>query len=323
MLNSIKLALKGAAMGVAEVIPGVSGGTIAFITGIYERLIESIKSVDAQFLKYLGTGKLKRAWSHVDGPFLLTLVSGMAIGIVAGVFGVSNLMENHPEELWGFFFGLILASALYIGNQVGGWNASKILYFALGAALAYGITIISPVEGSSNPLYVFMCGVIAISALILPGVSGSFMLLLLGIYTVVIGTVKHFITTLDVSDLVIIGSFAAGCVVGLATFSRVLSWLFRNYHNETLALLTGVMIGSLNKIWPWRLPNKWMLEDGTITTTEPSAEEVKVLAEENVLPAEYTLADPNTAVVVTCMIIGFLIVFLFDRFLGENPEQNP
>lgn len=320
MLDSIKLAFKGAAMGVAEVIPGVSGGTIAFITGIYERLIEAIKSVDGEFLKMVTSGKVKSAWTHVDGPFLLVLVAGMAVGIVAGVFGVSNLMENHPEELWGFFFGLILASALYIGNQVGGWSPAKILYFALGAALAYGITIISPVEGSSNPLYVFMCGVIAISALILPGVSGSFMLLLLGIYTVVIGTVKHFLTTFDISDLVIIGAFAAGCVVGLATFSRVLSWLFKNYHNETLALLTGVMIGSLNKIWPWRIPNKWMLDDGSITTKNPMSEEVKILAEENVLPSDYTLADPNTAMVITCMVVGFVVVFLFDRILGEKPD---
>ena len=320
MLESIKLALKGAAMGVAEVIPGVSGGTIAFITGIYERLIESIKAVDGKFLKLLFSGKVKGAWDHIDGQFLLFLVGGMAIGIVAGVLGVSNLMENHPEELWGFFFGLILASALYIGNQVGGWSASKVLYFALGAALAYGITIISPVEGSSSPLYIFVCGVIAISALILPGVSGSFMLLLLGAYTVVIGTVKHFITTFDMGDLVIIGAFAAGCVLGLATFSRVLSWLFKNYHDETLALLTGVMIGSLNKIWPWRIPTQWMLDDGTITDVLPSTDDVKILAEENVLPGDYTLTDPNTAIVVTCMIVGFIVVFVFDRVLGEKPD---
>ena len=190
--------------------------------------------------------------------------------------------------------------------------------FALGAAVAYGITLISPVEGSTNPLYILLCGVIAISALMLPGVSGSFMLLLLGAYAVVIGTVKHFITTFDMSDLMIICAFAVGCVIGLATFSRVLSWLFRNHHDNTLAFLTGIMIGSLNKIWPWRIPTKWMSKEGAILESEVVGEDLKVLAEENVMPNAYYLADPNTAVVVVCTVVGFALVFLFDRMLGDR-----
>lgn len=318
MVGSVKLALKGMAMGIAEVIPGVSGGTIAFITGIYERLIDAIKSVDVKFFKLLFALDIKGAWRHVDGGFLFVLALGMGVGLIGGVFGVSHLMAEYPEELWGFFFGLILASALYIGRQVKQWQGVSVALVLVGVVLAYGITIISPVEGSTNLGYVFVCGVIAISALILPGISGSFMLLLLGMYSVVIPTVKHFLTTFDPGDLLLIGTFAIGCIVGLATFSRVLSWLFHSYHDQTLAFLTGVMLGSLNKIWPWRIPTKWMQDDGTIIQTEIVGADLKILAEANVLPKAYYIAEPNTLIVVLCAIAGFAIVFAFDKLLGED-----
>ena len=306
------------AMGIAEVIPGVSGGTIAFITGIYERLIDAIKSVDVKFFKLVFSLDFKGAWRHIDGGFLFVLALGMGIGLIGGVFGVSHLMVEYPEELWGFFFGLILASALYIGRQVKHWKGVSVALVLVGIVLAYGITIISPVEGSTNLGYVFICGVIAISALILPGISGSFMLLLLGMYSVVIPTVKHFLTTFDTGDLLLIGTFAIGCIVGLATFSRVLSWLFHSYHDQTLAFLTGVMLGSLNKIWPWRIPTQWMQDDGTIIDTEIVNADLKVLTEQNVLPNAYYIAEPNTLIVVLCAIAGFAIVFVFDKLLGED-----
>ena len=319
MQAQIKLALKGMAMGIAEVIPGVSGGTIAFITGIYERLINAIKSVDGTFFKLLFSGKFKEMWEHIDGWFLTFLVAGMAAGIITGVFGVTHLMDNYPEELWGFFFGLILASAIYIGKQVPSWSMDKFVLLAVGGILAYLITIIAPAEGTTNLLYVFFSGVIAISALILPGISGSFILLLMGMYTVVVPSVKD-VLSMDFSAFDIVAVFAVGCLLGLASFSRVLSWLFKNHHDRTLAFLTGIMLGSLNKIWPWRNPTKWVTEEGEIVTDPSGFEDLKVLAEQNVLPANYLEAPPNTMIVILCAVVGFAIVFALDRALGSQDQ---
>jgi len=306
-------------MGIAEVIPGVSGGTIAFVTGIYERLIDAIKSLDIEFIRYVLKFKIAKAWAHVDGTFLGFLMVGMITGIAVGVFGVSHLMESYPEELWGFFFGLILASALYIARRVSNWRWDKIALLIFGAALAFAITVLNPSPGNTNLFYVFICGTIAISALILPGISGSFILLLMGMYTVIIPTVKHFLSTLDPGDLGLLSVFALGCITGLAVFSRFLSWLFHNYHDKTLAWLTGVMLGSLNKIWPWRNPVKWMDEEGNISEhVVGNQEDLRVVVEQNVLPAHYTLDDPNTIVVIGCVIVGFLTVFLLDRALGTE-----
>ena len=317
------LVLTGMAMGIAEVIPGVSGGTIAFIAGIYERLINAIKSLDARLLGFLARFKLKAAFEHLDGFFLLFLIAGMLGGIVIGIFGVSNLMENHPEELWGFFFGLILASAWYVGKRVGKWNATTIALFIVGAVGAFMITKLSPATGSENLAYVFLCGMIAISALILPGISGSFMLLLLGMYTVIIPTLKEFLTTFDLSLLVIIGVFALGCLTGLISVARILSWLFHHKKDMTLATLTGIMLGSLNKIWPWRNPVKWLDESGAIVETDPGQVDAKILMEHNVLPSGYTVDDPNTLIVIVCIVAGFLLVLALDRFTvePEDPDQ--
>jgi putative membrane protein len=317
MFNNIKLALKGMLMGIAEVIPGVSGGTIAFITGIYERLIDAIRSVDLQFAGHIGKGRLRTAWGHIDGNFLAVLLIGMAIGVVTGVFGVTHLMDNYPEELWGFFFGLIVASAIYIGRRVQHWSWDKIILLLLGGVFSYGITVLSPAVGSQSLIYVFASGLIAISALILPGISGSFILLLLGMYTVVIPSVKQLLT-LQFDALPIVLAFGIGCIIGVMSFSRVLSWLFHNFHNRTLAFLTGVMIGSLNKIWPWRNPEQWLSESGEIIASSEIVEDAKLLVEHNVAPANYTLADPNTLVVVICAIVGFTIVFATDSLLGES-----
>jgi putative membrane protein len=316
MYRHIKLALKGMLMGIAEVIPGVSGGTIAFITGIYERLIDAIRSVDLEFVRSVGRLRLRQAWSHIDGNFLIVLFLGMAIGIITGVFGVTHLMDNYPEELWGFFFGLIVASAIYIGRKVPAWKLDKVILLVVGAAFSYGITVLSPAEGSESLIYVFASGLIAISALILPGISGSFILLLLGMYTIVIPSVKQ-VLSFEFGAFPVVLVFALGCVLGLLTFSRVLSWLFHNYHDRTLAFLTGIMIGSLNKIWPWRNPEKWLSESGEVIMSGEIIAEAKLLVEQNVLPADYTLAEPNTLVVILCSIVGFVIVFATDRLLGE------
>ena len=319
----ILLAIKGMAMGMAEVVPGVSGGTIAFITGIYETLINTIKSFDAEAIKLLFTGKIKSLWSHVNGPFILFLLAGMVGGVIIGVLVISNLMETQPEILWAFFFGLILASAWYIAKQVKQWSVSVILLLILGVAFAFWITQITPAEASINPLYVFVCGMIAISALILPGISGSFIMLLMGMYTVIIPLVKQLIKEQDFAVLGTLSVFGIGCIVGLVLFSRVLSWMFKHYENQTLGLLTGFMVGSLAKIWPWRNPILWVNDSGEFFDQNgvgalQSIEDLRVITEENVLPGAYTAGEPQTAAVVIAAIFGLVLVLLLDRFSSQS-----
>lgn len=304
-------------MGIAEVIPGVSGGTIAFITGIYERLLNAIKGVGPGLIKEFQTNGFNGLWKAVDGGFLVNLLIGMAIGIVIGVFGVSHLLENYPPVIWAFFFGLIIASAIYIARQIDAWNWKTILGLIIGAVVAYGITVLTPAQGSTSLLFVFFCGMIAISALILPGVSGSFILLMLGMYTYIISdTLKPALKTFATDKLLTMGVFALGCLVGLMTISRVLSWTFKHYRSVTLSVLTGFIIGSLNKIWPWRNPIEWLRDvDGKIIMEEGIPK--KILLEENVLPASFD-GEAYTLWVIVFAILGFAVVFLMERFGSDE-----
>jgi putative membrane protein len=296
--------LKGMAMGIAEVIPGVSGGTIAFITGIYETLIESIKSIlGPEIFRALKRGGFKEAWKTINGGFLLFLFLGMALGFVAGVFGVASLLESYPVLVWAFFFGLIIASAVYIGRQVGKWGLVEIIGLMLAVALAYWITIATPAQGTDALWMVFVAGAIAISALILPGISGSFILLLMGMYTVIFPKIKDALSTLSMDSLFVVFVFGLGCLFGLATFARLLSWTFKKYHNTTLAVLTGFMIGSLNKIWPWR---------NVLETRIDSSGEVVPFLEKSVLPAQFE-GNPYVLMAIVMMVIGILVVFLLER----------
>lgn len=312
--TKLALLLKGMAMGVAEVIPGVSGGTIAFITGIYEELIHTIKNIlGTSLIGAWKEGGLRGSWAHANGNFLVFLLSGMAVGVVAGVFGVSHLLENYPEMLWAFFFGLIVASAVYIARQVGSWGPSEIISLVAGTIVAYFITIATPAQGNPALWFVFISGAIAISALILPGISGSFILLLMGMYTFIIPSVKEALQTFSGESLTILLVFGAGCLLGLGTFSRVLSWTFRHYHNPTLAVLTGFMLGSLNKIWPWR---------NVVSTRIDSKGEVVPFMEKSVLPGQYA-GDPHLWGVILLMIIGFSVVFLIERMGRQVPQLDP
>ncbi len=313
---TIGLVLKGMAMGMAEVIPGVSGGTIAFITGIYERLLETIKHIlGPEVWRTLGREGLAGAWSKANGAFLLTLLGGMVFGIVVGVFGITHLLENYPIQLWAFFFGLIIASAIYIGRQVGVWKATEVVGLVVGTLVAYIITIASPSEGSTHLGLVFVSGMIAISALILPGISGSFILLLMGMYTIIIPTIKDALKTLAPESLVVLGVFGAGCLLGLATFSRVLSWTFKHYHNLTLAVLTGFMLGSLNKIWPWRKAVLGLTEEGEMVELQPGMVVDKVIKEVNLMPGQYAaeVGPSFLAGALICMVAGLAIVLALDR----------
>lgn len=311
---SLFLALKGAAMGLAETVPGVSGGTIAFITGIYERLLASISSFGPVALNAWREEGFAGFWRAVDGNFLVFLFSGMLIGIIGGVFGLSYLLANFPLQVWGFFFGLIAASAIYVGKQVSEWSLPTIAILVLAALLAYWVTVATPAAGSESLAYVFLCGIIAISALMLPGLSGSFMLLLLGMYQFILhDTLKEgILENHDMSAVLTLGVFGMGCLVGVLTFARVLSWLFNHHRNWTMAGLTGFMIGSLNKVWPWQ---------EVLSTRLDSKGAEKVLFSKSVLPGRFSELSDNflygneTALVAVliAMLAGFALIFVIER----------
>jgi len=318
---SLSLALKGMAMGIAEIIPGVSGGTIAFITGIYEKLINTIKAFGPEAIQGFKNDGIKGFYNAINGTFLINLMVGMLFGVLIGVFGITYLLDTYPEPLWGAFFGLIIASAIVIGRQIKNWDFQKIIAFIIGIVIAYGITILSPAEGSLNPFYIFISGMLAISALLLPGISGSFILLLMGMYTIIIPTLKHFLKTFDAASFFIIAIFASGCLVGLAGFSRVLSWLFKKYKDISLALLTGFLIGALNKVWPWRNVSEIMIKDtgervSVLDYTNFSKidpETIKIISETNVWFSDYEMSNPYVISTILCTFAAFVAVLWLDN----------
>lgn len=289
------LFLKGVAMGIAEVIPGVSGGTIAFITGIYRALIESIKSVNLTALSVFKSGGLKAGWRHINGTFLLILFSGMGVSILTLARVVKYLLEHHKIFIWSFFFGLIAASVIFVAGQVRRWKLSAILSIGTGIAAALVITGMTPAEAAATPLYTFFSGCIAICAWVLPGISGSFILLLLGMYGHIMDAIKDF-------SLSTIGVFGAGCCVGIMLFSRLLSWLYEKHKDITLAFLTGFMAGSLPIVWPWK-----EIEGNVITR--------------RLLPWAYEQATGNPPLTWTAVIaaaLGLFSVLLLERLSGKE-----
>ena len=247
----IIISLKGMAMGAADVVPGVSGGTIAFISGIYEELLNSISSFNLSLFSVLKNEGFKKVWKMVNGRFLLALFIGICISVLSLAKLIENLLENHPILIWSFFFGLVLASIIYIAKQIKIWNIKSYLYLIFGLIFAYYITTLNPViSQNSSPWFLFLAGMIAICAMILPGISGSFILVLLGAY-------KPILNAINKKDFFSVVIFMAGAILGLLTFSRVLKWLFSKYKNYTLALLIGFIAGSLNKIWPWKETISW------------------------------------------------------------------
>ena len=240
------LVLKGMAMGAANVVPGVSGGTIALITGIFEELIEAIKSFDTKALRLLKDGKFKELADHIHLYFLLSVFGGIGLSIItfAKLFGY--LFDNYPVYLWSFFFGLILASVFYVGKTVRKINFSSLAFFIAGTALAMAITLFNPATQNDAWWYLLLCGVVAMISMILPGLSGSFVLILMGNYQLVmIDAVNHL-------DIMVLLPVAVGAGVGLLAFSHLLSWIFKNYHDPTLSVLTGFILGSLSTLWPWK-----------------------------------------------------------------------
>ncbi len=307
-------------MGMAEVVPGVSGGTIAFITGIYERLINVIKAIGPDLIQSLRNDGIKGAWKTLDGKFLVSLIGGMLVGIVIGVFLITYLLATYPLLVWSYFFGLILVSAWLVGKHISNWNVQVIFMFALGAIIAYYITIAVPAEESPALWYVFLCGSIAASAFLLPGISGSFILLLLGMYTYIIPTAKEALKTFEIDKLIILAVFGAGMLLGMAVFSRVISWTFKYYKDLTLAVLTGFLLGSLNKIWPWQK---------VLSTMDKESGEKVVEFSVSVSPSTFSSLqdnflygnEPQILGCILLMIAGFLTVFL-SELLANKFSKN-
>lgn len=303
--NKLVLILKGMAMGAADVVPGVSGGTIAFITGIYETLINSIKAINLTSIKLLFTGKPLAFWKAINGNFLITLLTGIAISIFSLAKLMGYLLHTHPILVWSFFFGLIVASAIYIGKSIKKWHYSTFIAIIAGAVIAYLITIISPAEPISAPYFVFLSGAIAICAMILPGISGSFILVLLGMYGYILNAVSNL-------NLFVIFVFIAGAAVGIISFSNLLSWLLKNFHNLTIAVLTGFMIGSLNKVWPWKEVTETMIDRHG---------EVKTIMEINILPSTYEAITQNSSLIYPAILLaitGFALIFVIEGFTARK-----
>jgi len=284
-------------MGAADVVPGVSGGTIAFISGIYEELLSTISNVNLSLLKTLKTSGIKAAWKQLNGSFLVALFLGIFVSIVSLAKVIKHLLESQPILLWSFFFGLVLASIIYIAKQITDWNFEAFLILIIGAVLAYFITTLNPlVSENSSSLFVFLAGAIAICAMILPGISGSFILVLLGAYKPVLEAINN-------RDFKTILVFMAGAIVGLLAFSRVLKWLFKNHKNLTLALLTGFIIGSLNKIWPWKETLTWRINSRGVEVP---------FNQQSISPFSFD-EDPQLIMAIAFAVLGFVLILGMEK----------
>jgi putative membrane protein len=292
--------LKGMAMGAADVVPGVSGGTIAFISGIYEELISSINQIVPAVVRTLPKQGVPAAWRQLNGNFLLSLFLGIALSVITLAKLISWLLVNEPVLLWSFFFGLVVASVIFVARAITNWRPATVLMLLVGAAVAYFITQLPPVENTGSLPYLFLSGALAICAMILPGISGAFILVLLGSYKTILDAVHE-------RNLLILGTVFAGALFGILSFARLLKWMFQHYKDLTLALLTGFIIGSLNKIWPWKVVLESRVFDG---------KQVAVL-EENVAPLSYP-QDPQLLWAILLAIAGFSLIFMLEKLAAKK-----
>jgi putative membrane protein len=302
MKESLTLFLKGLCMGGADIIPGVSGGTIALITGIYEKLLAAIKSVDINFFKKLFSFKIKEALAGVHIRFLMVLFAGIAIAIISLARLMNFLLKTHPEPTFSLFIGLIAASTIVIGKQVK-WKISSIISIIAGAVVAYVVVGLIPVNTPNELWFIFLSGVIGICAMILPGLSGAFILLILGKYEYITGTLKAPFSVNEISgthNLLIILVFCIGCAIGLAGFSRFLNWLLSKWHNATLAFLAGLMAGSMRKIWPWK---------GEAVVKVIRGKE-HVITQENILPQNF---DSSLMLSLALIVVGIVFILVLDK----------
>ena len=295
MRSYLILALKGMGMGAANVIPGVSGGTIALITGIFEKLILSVKSFDTHAARLLLKGQIKAFIAYTNLYFLIAVFAGVAVAIVALARVLDPLFEDYPVYVWAFFFGLILASVFFVGKTVTGWSLWVIVALAIGTGIALAVSLVSDVAGQNSAYwYVFLCGIVAMCSMILPGLSGSYVLLLMGNYELIV------VDAVNDMDLSILIPMFLGAAFGLLAFSRLLSWVFGKYRNQTIALLTGFIAGSLTILWPWKEEITTTLSDGT----------EKVTGYDRYFPDSF---DGEVIGVIGLVIAGIIVIWLFEK----------
>jgi putative membrane protein len=320
------IGLKGLAMGAADVVPGVSGGTIAFITGVYEELVTTISNINLELLRTLKKEGFAKMWQQLNGNFLLALLTGIGISVFSLMKLMSYLLDNHPILVWSFFFGLVLASVFYIAKQIPKWKPIHFFIFVLATIGAYWITTLTPAGENQSLAYLFLCGALAICAMILPGISGAFILVLLGAYKQILDAVSN----LDIKVISIVG---VGAIIGILSFSRLLKWLFQKYETITLALLTGFVFGSLNKIWPWKKTvsvldkstGKTIAFDSISNTVNFSQfqsqsadhESYKVIFEKSILPTTYS-DDPQILWPILMALAGFGLILLLEKLSHKN-----
>ncbi len=303
----IMVAVKGACMGAADVIPGVSGGTIAFITGIYDQLIESINSINGTALKLFFSGKFKEFWKHINGSFLVSLFCGILVSVLSLAGLMQYLLEHHPIQTWAFFFGLIVASSIFILRGIQGWNMKSTMFPVLGVVLGIVVCTLSPTQAPDVLWFIFLSGAIAICAMILPGISGSFILLILGKYKYIMGAITGLTTGTAVGEsLVILCVFAVGAVCGILAFSRLLHWLLARFNKETLMVLAGFIIGSLVKVWPWSNMEAIVISQFPEIADMAAATQQAIPAE--VLADYIPQVDMQISSAVLFALIGFFLV---------------
>ena len=312
LLSYIGIAVKGACMGAADVIPGVSGGTIAFIMGIYDRFVGAIAAINAEALKLLLRGRLREFWKHIDGGFLTSIILGIGISVVGLAGLMQMLLADFPIQTWAFFFGLIVASSIFILRGISGWAWKDGGFLALGVVLGVVICTLSPTQTPDALWFIFLSGALAICAMILPGISGSFILLILGKYQYIMGTITTLVgnigalwgsseasSTLFWESLAVMAVFGVGAVVGILGFSKFLHWLLARWNKETLIVLAGFIIGSLVKVWPW---------SNTEAIVRSQFPEVADLAEAAEIARYQSLIDPQIWSAVIFAIVGFCLV---------------
>lgn len=286
-------------MGAADVVPGVSGGTIAFITGIYEELVHSIRSFDIQAIKLFFTGKWISFWKHINGTFLLSVFLGIFISVVSLARLLEYFLHEYPVHIWSFFFGLILVSSYVVAKKIKHWDYPIIVALLAGIGTAFYVTSVTPTQTPDDAWFVILSGALASCAMILPGISGSFILLLLGKYEFALEAVNN----VDIKNLLLLGT---GALIGLISFAKLLSWLFKKYHNPTIAVLAGFMIGSLNKIWPWKETIESVIIDG----------EAKPLIEKNILP-QLSNGDHHFLAGILFILTGAALIILLELILNK------
>ena len=288
-------------MGAADIVPGVSGGTIAFITGIYEELLKSISSINLKIFSLFKYKSIKSVWNKINGNFLACILSGIIFSVFSLSKTITFLIENYPILVWSFFFGLILASSFIIGNAIRSWNFQKVISLVFGTFIAFSITRLSPVENPESIFYIFISGAIAICAMVLPGVSGSFILLLMGSYTLILRALNDL-------NFTVVLVFSFGCLVGLLSFARLLNKFFKSYRDLTIAVLTGFLIGSVNKVWPWKI---------VVLTRVDSSGKTVPLIEESVMPYNFD-GNPKILLALSFSAVGFFIVYFLNRLSTKN-----